>query len=152
MRNAGRFGMQRGIRRFGAAALSLLAIALLPTTPDSVRAQSTQQAQATPGREPLVIASEGSFYAGGHYDRDHSSGHIVGQIYVDYRIPQDLKHPLPIVLVHGGNQSGAGWFSTPDGRPGWAQYFVRQGYAVYVVDQVARGRSSFVPEVYGSIA
>jgi pimeloyl-ACP methyl ester carboxylesterase len=75
----------------------------------------------------LVIADEGSFYAGGHYDRDHSSSHIVGQIYVDYRIPRDLKHPFPIVLVHGGNQSGAGWFSTPDGRPGWAQYFLVRG-------------------------
>jgi len=135
-----------------AAALFLLAIPLLSTMPSSVRAQSTQQGQAAPAREPLVIANEGSFYAGGHYDRDHPSGHIVGQIYVDYRIPQDRKHPLPIVLVHGGNQSGTGWFSTPDGRPGWAQYFLRKGYAVYVVDQVARGRSSFVPEVYGTMA
>jgi pimeloyl-ACP methyl ester carboxylesterase len=152
MRNASELGMRRGIKRVGAAALFVLAFALPLIMPGSVRAQSTQQGQSLPEREPLVVANEGSFYAGGHYDRDHPSGHIVGQIYVDYRIPRDLRHPFPIVLVHGGNQSGAGWFSTPDGRPGWAQYFLRKGYAVYVVDQVARGRSSVVPEVYGTMA
>jgi pimeloyl-ACP methyl ester carboxylesterase len=152
MRNASEPGMRRGIKRVGVAALFVLAFALPLIMPGSVRAQSTQQGQALPEREPLVIANEGSFYAGGHYDRDHPSGHIVGQIYVDYRIPRDLRHPFPIVLVHGGNQAGAGWFSTPDGRPGWAQYFLRKGYAIYVVDQVARGRSSVVPEVYGTMA
>ena len=30
----------------------------------------------------------------------------------------------PIVMVHGGGQTGSGWISTPDGREGWAQYFL----------------------------
>jgi hypothetical protein len=60
MKNAGRFGMQYGTKRLGAAALCLLGIALLLTMPSSVRAQNTQQGQASPGREPLVIANEGS--------------------------------------------------------------------------------------------
>ena len=141
----------RQIERVGAAALIALAFSFLATMPGTVRAQSAPQGQEARSQEPLVIASEGSFYAGGHYDREHPAGHIVGQIYVDYRIPRDLKHPFPIVLVHGGNQTGTGWFSTPDGRPGWAQFFLRQGYAIYVVDQVARGRSSFVPDVYGTM-
>jgi pimeloyl-ACP methyl ester carboxylesterase len=53
------------------------------------------------------------------------------------------------VMVHGGTRSGANWTGTPDGREGWAQYFTRRGYAVYVVDQPGRGRSAYVPEVYG---
>jgi pimeloyl-ACP methyl ester carboxylesterase len=52
-------------------------------------------------------------------------------------------------MVHGGGQHGSGWFSTPDGRPGWAQYFVRAGYTVYVVDQAGRGRSHFDGGAYG---
>jgi pimeloyl-ACP methyl ester carboxylesterase len=52
-------------------------------------------------------------------------------------------------MVHGGTRSGANWTGTPDGREGWAQYFVRRGYAVYVVDQPGRGRSAYVPQVYG---
>ena len=134
----------------GSAGLFALALALAACGP-----AAAQNAHAPPdpsARAPLAIASEGSFYAGGHYDPDHPAHHVVGQIYVDYRIPQDRRHPFPIVLVHGGNQTGSGWFSTPDGRPGWAPYFLRQGYAVYVVDQAARGRSGFVPEVYGTTA
>ena len=38
---------------------------------------------------------------------------------------------------------------TPDGREGWAQYFVRRGYAVYVVDQPGRGRSGYLAAAYG---
>ena len=45
-------------------------------------------------------------------------------------------------MVHGGSQTGTNFTGTPDGREGWAQYFVRRGYAVYVVDQVARGRAA----------
>ena len=34
-------------------------------------------------------------------------------------------------------------FSTPDGRQGWASYFLNEGYVVYIVDQPQRGRSSW---------
>jgi pimeloyl-ACP methyl ester carboxylesterase len=87
---------------------------------------------------------------GGSYDAAHAAHHHIGQMYVQYLVPAELKHPFPIVLVHGGDQTGTGFISTPDGRPGWAQYFARLGYGVYVVDQVARGRSNFVPEIYGA--
>src|SRR5262249_3525299 len=66
---------------------------------------------------------------------------MVGQAYVQFQIPQRQLHPYPIIMIHGGSQTGSGWISTPDGREGWATYFLRRGYAVYVVDQVARGRS-----------
>jgi len=74
---------------------------------------------------------------------------MVGQAYVQFQIPQNRRHPYPIVMVHGGSQTGSGWISTPDGREGWATYFVRRGYGVYVVDQVARGRSPYIADVYG---
>ena len=45
--------------------------------------------------------------------------------------------------------SGTNYTGTPDGREGWAQYFVRQGYAVYVVDQPGRGRAAFNEKAYG---
>jgi pimeloyl-ACP methyl ester carboxylesterase len=53
-------------------------------------------------------------------------------------------------MIHGGSQTGTGWMSTPDGREGWAIYFLRHGYAVYIVDQVARGRSAYIGDVYGT--
>jgi pimeloyl-ACP methyl ester carboxylesterase len=56
-----------------------------------------------------------------------------------------------VVMVHGGSQTGTNFTGTPDGREGWAHYFVRRGYAVYVVDGVARGRSAHWSQVHGPV-
>ena len=74
---------------------------------------------------------------------------LVGHAYVDYQIPQELKHPYPIVMIHGCCSAGSSWNGTPDGRDGWAQYFLSKGYAVYIMDQVGRGRSAYVDSAYG---
>jgi pimeloyl-ACP methyl ester carboxylesterase len=112
-------------------------------------ASSQGEAQPQPQAPPVALKTFGNFYAGGKYDQDHPSKHIAGQVYVQYEIPAQQTHPFPIVMIHGGNQTGAGWFTTPDGREGWVPFFVRRGYAVYVVDQVGRGRSPFIADVYG---
>ena len=75
---------------------------------------------------------------------------MVGQMYVEYFIPQTADaRRYPIVMIHGGRQTGTNFTGTPDGREGWAQYFLRRGYAVYVVDQVARGRSAHFSQSQG---
>jgi pimeloyl-ACP methyl ester carboxylesterase len=104
---------------------------------------------------PLSIASQGSFFVGG---RDVSSStlssvprHVpvgtitVDQMYVHYEIPVDAGNRYPLTLIHGCCQTGKTWETTPDGRMGWDEYFLRKGYPVYVVDQAARGRSAFDP-------
>jgi pimeloyl-ACP methyl ester carboxylesterase len=58
---------------------------------------------------------------------------------------------VPVVMIHGGGLSGKSFQTTPDGRMGWNEYFVRQGHPVYNVDQVARARSSFDPTVYNQV-
>src|SRR6185295_7413740 len=62
------------------------------------------------------------------------------------------RHRYPIVMVHGGSQTGTNFTGTPDGREGWAQYFLRRGYAVYVVDQVARGRAGYWSQSMGPVS
>jgi pimeloyl-ACP methyl ester carboxylesterase len=71
------------------------------------------------------------------------------QMYVEYMIPAAVKHPYPIVLVHGGGGQGTDWMGTPDGRPGWVTYLVQEGYAVYVVDRPGHGRPPFHPDLHG---
>jgi pimeloyl-ACP methyl ester carboxylesterase len=100
---------------------------------------------------PLVLAKSSYFFVGGKIDPSVEGSPMVGQMYVEYMIPQRLLHPYPVVMVHGGNQTGTNFTGTPDGREGWAQYFVRRGYSVYVVDQVARGRSPYWSQVYGAL-
>ncbi|HEY4360697.1 MAG TPA: hypothetical protein VGN17_06995 [Bryobacteraceae bacterium] len=72
------------------------------------------------------------------------------QMYVEHWIPATVRHPYPVVLVHGGYGQGSDWFSTPDGRRGWASMFLEQGYKVYVVDRPGQGRNPFQPFVNGN--
>src|SRR6185437_8403044 len=98
---------------------------------------------------PLVLAKTGWVYAGGHVETIDGKHYTVGQIYAEYMIPAEQTRPYPVIMVHGGTMSGTNYTGTPDGREGWAQDFVRAGYAVYVVDQVGKGRSAYYPSVYG---
>jgi pimeloyl-ACP methyl ester carboxylesterase len=103
------------------------------------------------GAQAVDIARQGYLYAGGHY-AEIPGGHVmVGQAYVEYQIPKNRRHPYPIVMIEGGSQNGSNFTGTPDGRPGWAQYFLEQGYAVYVMDQPGRGRSAYYADAYGPI-
>jgi hypothetical protein len=111
-------------------------------------AASLAQAQSTGG---LVLAKWSYFFVGGKIDTSIEGSPMVGHMYVEYMIPQRQQHPYPIIMVHGGSQTGTNFTGTPDGREGWAQYFVRRGYAVHVVDQVARGRSAYWSNVYGPL-
>jgi pimeloyl-ACP methyl ester carboxylesterase len=101
------------------------------------------------GVGPLSIAKQGHFYAGGKYFETPAGRVFAGHAYVEYQIPTKQTQPYPIVMIEGASTSGAQFTGTPDGRDGWAQYFLAQGYAVYVVDQVGRGRSAYVEAVYG---
>ena len=101
---------------------------------------------------PLVIARQGWVFAGGKYSTVNGKQVMSGQLYAEFQIPAKRTHPYPVVMVHGGGQSGSNFTGTPDGREGWAQFFLREGYAVYVVDQAGRGRAAYLPEVYGAAA
>src|SRR6195256_4873927 len=101
---------------------------------------------------PLVIAKQGYLFAGGKIDPSIEGSPMVGQMYVEFQIPQKLEHPFPVVMIHGGAQTGTNFTGTPDGREGWAQFFLRQGYATYVVDQAGRGRAAYQADLYGPAA
>jgi len=100
----------------------------------------------------LALAAQGFFWAGGER-RDTPAGPTLrAQMYVEYWIPQDLRHGWPIVMIHGGGGQGLDFLGTADGREGWVHWFVRQGYAVYVVDRPGHGRSPFHPDALGPMS
>ncbi len=110
---------------------------------------TTAGCASSPGGK-LNLAEQGYFFVGGKYVTNKAGQQIrVNQMYVQYQIPAERKHPYPVVMWHGGGQTGTNFMGTPDGREGWADYFLKQGYAVYIVDQPGRARSGFFPEVYG---
>mgnify|MGYP003343999734 CR=1 FL=1 len=98
---------------------------------------------------PLVIAKQGYFFVGGKYFDAQDGKFMSGHMYVEFQIPKRLTQPYPLVMFAGGSQTGLNYTGTPDGREGWAQYFLRQGYAVYVVDQPGRSRASYDANVEG---
>lgn len=59
---------------------------------------------------------------------------------VFYQIPQ-TQSGSPIVYLHGYGQSRMGWQTTPDGREGWSDIFLRYGHAAFLVDQPRRGEA-----------
>src|SRR5215469_17608225 len=101
---------------------------------------------------PLSIQREGYLFAGGKYSTVNGKQAMSGQLYAEFQVPSAQTHPFPVVMIHGGGQTGTNFTQTPDGREGWAQYFLRKGYAVYVVDQVARGRSAHWAQANGPVS
>jgi pimeloyl-ACP methyl ester carboxylesterase len=107
-----------------------------------------------------VLKAQGSFYVGGDKSEQTQvelgglgpGGHItVNQMYVRYMLPQGGDGNVPVVMVHGATLTGKSWETTPDGRMGWDEYFVRKGHPVYVPDQVGRGRSGFNQAVFNNV-
>ena len=114
--------------------------------------------------EPLVLRDQGSFFVGGESVEATATelmsftdepapvaGHItVNQMYVDYMVPEGATG-VPVVMIHGGTVMGKTYETTPDGRMGWYEYFVRQGHPVYVPDQVGRARSGASFSIYNEV-
>ncbi len=76
---------------------------------------------------------------------DPNGKYQIDQMYVQYYKPADEKGAVPLLLWHGGGLTGVTYETTPDGRPGWLQDFLHDGWTVYNSDSVERGRSGFPP-------
>ena len=109
---------------------------------------------------PIALKEMGSFHVGGREVTisgkpvkevvftpggvpakvDPNGVYQVEQMYVQYFIPQNQRGALPLLMWHGGGLTGVTYETTPDGREGWLNYFVKKGWAVYNSDAVERGR------------
>ena len=98
-----------------------------------------------PAVDQSAVAERGYFYVGGRYVGEPGKEIMQGQIYVEVLAPKEQRRRYPLVLIHGAAQTATNWMGTPDGRKGWAEYFVEQGYVVYMIDQPMRGRSAIHP-------
>ena len=134
--------MNMHIKRHSVRILTALVFAALSASPLT---------HAAPGNatKPLMIQAQGSFAVGGTVIRspgaydpwDEASG---GQTLhgdharVFYQIPVNARK-LPLVMWHGFGQFSKTWETTPDGREGYQNIFLRRGFATYLIDQPRRG-------------
>lgn len=98
--------------------------------------------------EPIRIIDQGQFAAGGTVIEAKESFDPVkpkaeGQTLhgdhavIHYQIPEDPR-ALPLVFLHGYGQHARTWDTTPDGREGYRNLFLCDGYSVYLVNQPRR--------------
>ena len=102
-------------------------------------------------RAPIVIAEQGSFAAGGtvidaREPYNPLKPTVASQTlhgdhaYVFFQIPEKARK-YPLVFLHGAGQSARTWETTPDGREGFQNIFLRRGFPVYLLDQPRRGQA-----------
>ncbi len=101
---------------------------------------------------PIALAAnDWSFYGGKYVDTKEGVFHT-GGMYVEQYVPAERRHPYPVVMIHGGGQTGTNFTATPDGRRGWLHDFLRAGYTVHIVDQPERARSGHAAAIFGQAA
>ena len=100
---------------------------------------------------PLLIQEQGSFAVGGTVITKPGTFDTIKQgpegqtfhgdhAYVFYQIPVRARKN-PLVFWHGLEQFSKTWETTPDGREGYQNIFLRRGFAVYVIDEPRRGNA-----------
>jgi pimeloyl-ACP methyl ester carboxylesterase len=132
-----------GVTRRELAALMTAAAVAAP------RPAPAQTAPPTPG--PALDIADWSYFWYGVEHATLARGTVCNgmQMYVERWIPREVRHPYPVVLIHGGYGQGSDWIGTPDGRRGWATLLLEQGYKVYVLDRPGQGRNPYHPFVHG---
>src|SRR6201996_2533128 len=124
---------------------------------------------ATQAADPISLRDMGSFHVGGRLVEisgkpikevtftpggvpakvDPNGVYQVEQMYVQYFLPANEHGAYPLLMWHGGGLTGVTYETTPDGREGWLNYFLRKGWSVYNSDAVERGRAGFAsPDVW----
>src|SRR4051812_40674228 len=125
---------------------------------------------ATRADERIVLRGMGSFHVGGRLVAltglpvkevvfapggvpakvDPNGVYQVEQMYAQYFLPQNRRGKVPLLMWHGGGLTGVTYETTPDGREGWLNHFLRRGWDVYNSDAVERGRSGWAqyPEIF----
>ena len=103
------------------------------------------------GTDLIVIKDQGSFAVGGSVITNPGTFDPIkrtpaGQTfrgdhaYVFYQIPANARQ-LPLVFWHGFGQFSKTWETTPDGREGYQNIFLRRDFSVYLINQPRRGNA-----------
>ena len=141
---AGRISRRGFIR--GASALTAAGLTIPAWMLGDPAYAAAAQAAAGSAQPVLDLAEWSYFFVGVERAELARATYVNGkQMYVEAFIPAQVRHPYPMVLVHGGGGQGLDWLGTPDGRRGWAQILLEEGYKVYVVDRPGHGRSPVSP-------
>lgn len=107
-------------------------------------------------KDSIVISKQGVFTSGGSITEPVAGNYAPEKSWQDptragntahidhantfYQLPVE-ERGNPVVFLHGYGQSRIGWQTTPDGREGWSDIFLKNGRGVFLVDQPRRGEA-----------
>jgi pimeloyl-ACP methyl ester carboxylesterase len=106
------------------------------------------------GRAVTIVgkpARDVQFTPGGPIARiDPNGTFLVEHMYAQWFEPRWKRGAAPLVLMHGGGMTGVSFETTPDGRDGWLNFFLRRGWTVHNADAVERGRAGWAqfPDIF----
>ncbi|WP_456312329.1 alpha/beta hydrolase [Pseudomonas shirazensis] len=123
---------------------SVLCLVLIVSSPSITAQKKVKQ-------KPLIIEEQGSFAVGGSvilnpgtfdpYNITPAGQTFSGDhAYVFYQVPVNARK-YPLVMWHGIGQFSKTWETTPDGREGFQNIFLRRQFPVYIIDQPRRGNA-----------
>ena len=95
----------------------------------TIQGQPVREIQIAPGAPLARVDPNGTF--------------AVEHAYAQYFVPAAVRGDAALLFMHGGGMTGAAFETTPDGREGWLNFFLRRGWPVYNADAVERGRAGF---------
>lgn len=132
-------------KRFKHSAAILMFLLIVISFVIPVFSQSTKKAS------PILIDEQGSFAVGGSVITNPGIFNQLGSspegqtfsgdhAYVFYQVPSDARR-YPLVMWHGIGQFSKTWETTPDGREGFQNIFLRRKFPVYLIDQPRRGNA-----------
>lgn len=131
--------------------LAILAVsACVPIREENASQPTTQDS-------PIMLQAQGSFLVGGTVITAPGTFDPIAQgaynpagpdsagqtlhgdhAYVFYQTPVNAR-TLPLVFWHGYGQGAKTWETTPDGREGFQNIFLRRDFPVYLLEQPRRG-------------
>ena len=90
--------------------------------PPSAAAAARPRPPASKESTAVVLSDQGGFWVGVRRKSVAYGTVAEGQAFVQFAIPAKLRHPYPVVLVHGGGGQGIHWMGESEGHAGWAHY------------------------------
>lgn len=102
----------------------------------TIEGKPVREVRFTPGGVPARVDPNGTF--------------LVEHAYAQWFEPRVVRGAAPLLMMHGGGLTGVTYETTPDGREGWLNFFLRRGWTVHNADAVERGRAGWAqfPDIF----
>ncbi len=100
----------------------------------------------------MKLAEQGFFWVGTEHKKMPYGTILAGQMYVQYLIPAQVRHPYPVCWCMAEPARCCITWGEATAQAGWAHYYRAGGISsVYLIDRPGHGRAPYHPDALGPI-